>query len=131
MYVLLILIIVDILGLFSVLKRNDLDPMYKIVFTLCIILLPIVGIIIYYYFHQEGRERNLIFRNVGGGVLKGDVIERKEGNIRKIAVRLFSVTAIFRNLLNIFLDNFFSFINVLLSNIVGLHTSNLQLFLHQ
>ena len=48
MYVLLILIIVDILGLFSVLKRNDLDPMYKIVFTLCIILLPIVGIIIYY-----------------------------------------------------------------------------------
>lgn len=129
MYVLLILIIVDILGLFSVLKRNDLDPMYKIVFTLCIILLPIVGIII--YFHQEGRERNLIFRNVGGGVLKGDVIERKEGNIRKIAVRLFSVTAIFRNLLNIFLDNFFSFINVLLSNIVGLHTSNLQLFLHQ
>ncbi len=73
----------------------------------------------------------MIFRNVGGGVLKGDVIERKEGNIRKIAVRLFSVTAIFRNLLNIFLDNFFSFINVLLSNIVGLHTSNLQLFLHQ
>lgn len=131
MYVLLILIIVDILGLFSVLKRNDLDPMYKIVFTLCIILLPIVGIIFIIYFHQEGRERNLIFRNVGGGVLKGDVIERKEGNIRKIAVRLFSVTAIFRNLLNIFLDNFFSFINVLLSNIVGLHTSNLQLFLHQ
>ena len=42
----------------------------------------------------------MIFRNVGGGVLKGDVIERKEGNIRKIAVRLFSVTAIFRNLLN-------------------------------
>ena len=43
----------------------------------------------------------MIFRNVGGGVLKGDVIERKEGNVRKIAVRLFSVTAIFRNLLNI------------------------------
>lgn len=131
MYVLLILIIVDILGLFSVLKRNDLDPMYKIVFTLCIILLPIVGIIIYYLFSSRRKRKKLIFRNVGGGVLKGDVIERKEGNIRKIAVRLFSVTAIFRNLLNIFLDNFFSFINVLLSNIVGLHTSNLQLFLHQ
>ena len=70
----------------------------------------------------------MIFRSVDGGVLKGDVIVCKEGNIRKIAVRLGSVTAIFTN---IFLDNFFSFINVLLSNIVGLHTSNLQLYLHQ
>lgn len=131
MYVLLILIIVDILGLFSVLKRNDLDPMYKIVFTLCIILLPIVGIIIYYLFSSRRKRKKFDISKRWGGVLKGDVIERKEGNIRKIAVRLFSVTAIFRNLLNIFLDNFFSFINVLLSNIVGLHTSNLQLFLHQ
>lgn len=131
MYVLLILIIVDILGLFSVLKRNDLDPMYKIVFTLCIILLPIVGIIIYYLFSSRRKRKKFDISKRWGRSLKGDVIERKEGNIRKIAVRLFSVTAIFRNLLNIFLDNFFSFINVLLSNIVGLHTSNLQLFLHQ
>ena len=50
MYVLLILIVVDVLGLFSVLRRNDLDPINKVVFTLCIILLPIVGIIIYYLF---------------------------------------------------------------------------------
>ncbi|AZS29705.1 PLD nuclease N-terminal domain-containing protein [Butyricimonas faecalis] len=57
MYVLLILIIVDILGLFSVLKRNDLDPMYKIVFTLCIILLPIVGIIIYYLFSSRRKRK--------------------------------------------------------------------------
>lgn len=57
MYVLLILIIVDILGLFSVLKRNDLDSMYKIVFTLCIILLPIVGIIIYYLFSSRRKRK--------------------------------------------------------------------------
>ena len=57
MYVLLILIVVDVLGLFSVLRRNDLDPINKVVFTLCIILLPIVGIIIYYFFLSSRKRR--------------------------------------------------------------------------
>ena len=57
MYVLLILIVVDVLGLFSVLKRNDLDQINKVVFTLCIILLPIVGIIIYYLFLSSRKRR--------------------------------------------------------------------------
>lgn len=70
MYVLLILIVVDVLGLFSVLRRNDLDPINKVVFTLCIILLPIVGIIIYYLFYQVEKEENLIFRNVDEGAMR-------------------------------------------------------------
>lgn len=57
MYILLILIFVNVLGLFSVLKRNDLDPIHKIVFTLCIILLPIVGIVIYYLFSSSRKRK--------------------------------------------------------------------------